>query len=213
MMVSRSFILLFTLLLSHGLTRAWGQTITAGPDSTVIPTPTDTTETGFFAGLKNLDKPGRAALYSAIIPGGGQLYNKSYWKLPIIYAGGVTFGLIIADNHKKYLMFRSSYAALTDTSRATISQFTDRFKDRTRPFEEHVNFLIRNEDQYRRWRDLSIFFGVLFYGLNVAEAYVHAHLKDFNVSDELSLRVQPTLIPGPAFQYAPGVSVHLNLKN
>lgn len=210
MMVSRGFILLFTLLLSHGLTRAWGQTITAGPDSTVIPTPTDTTETGFFAGLKNLDKPGRAALYSAIIPGGGQLYNKSYWKLPIIYAGGVAFGLLIADNHKNYLKYRSSYDVLTDGDSTTVHQFATRLENRS--LAEQARILGTGEDQYRRWRDLSIFFGVLFYGLNVAEAYVHAHLKDFNVSDELSLRVQPTLIPGPAFRYAPGVSVHFNLK-
>ena len=200
---------LFILLLLVGsATLAWGQTISAGPDSTVVPSREDTTKVGFLNGLKNLDKPGRAALYSAIIPGGGQIYNKSYWKAPIVLAGAATIGYFIAKWHKQYLIFRSSYAALTDGNPNTVDRFVERWPDEV----TRARNISLNEQQFRRYRDLNIFYAAVLYGLNITEAYVHAHLKDFDVSDELTLRVQPAIIPGPAFRYAPGVSVQFNLN-
>ncbi|MDQ3292379.1 MAG: DUF5683 domain-containing protein, partial [Bacteroidota bacterium] len=83
------------------------QVITTDSDSTVVRTTTssDTLSRGIFGTLKTWDKPSRAALYSAIIPGAGQFYNKRYWKIPIIYAGGITIAYFFNKFHKDYLLY------------------------------------------------------------------------------------------------------------
>ncbi len=202
----------FTLLYFFCITRTQGQVITTGSDSTIVtttPTTPDSLSRGLFGTLKSWDKPSRAALYSTIIPGAGQFYNKSYWKIPIIYAGGITIGFFFNKWHKNYLLFRSSLKIATDTIAATHDVFEKRFPDKT----QRLQVLSRGVENYRRYRDYNIVFGLLLLGLNVSEAYVDAHLKGFDISDELTFKVEPTIIPGPGFQYAPGVAFRFNLKN
>lgn len=186
------------------------QVITTGSDSTVVSTTpgSDTLSTGIFGSLKSWDKPSRAALYSAIIPGAGQFYNKSYWKIPIIYAGGITIGYFFNKWHKLYLSFRSSYEIrISQKPLALPDKYAQRF-----PAPQYNANLVRARDEYRRYRDYNIIFAILLYGLNVSEAYVDAHLKGFDISDELSLRFEPAVITGPGFGYTPGVAVRLNFK-
>lgn len=201
--------MLVLLAVIGSITLSQGQTITSGKDSTLVPTATDTTSEGIADGLKKWDKPSRAALYSAIIPGAGQVYNKSFWKVPIIYAGGATIGYFIVKWHKNYLLYRSSYDVMNDGDSTTIDRFVEKIPDAA----NRARVLANGRDTYRRWRDLNIIFAVFYYGLNVSEAYVDAHLKGFDISDELSMRIEPTLLPGPAFMsYAPGISVRFNFK-
>jgi hypothetical protein len=201
-----------TLLLLLCFTAAQAQVITTGNDTTIvttISTPPDSLTGGLFGTLKSWDKPSRAALYSTIIPGAGQFYNKSYWKIPIIYAGGLTIGYFFNKWHKNYLLFRSSLQIAGDTLAATHDAFEERFPDKA----QRLQVLSRGVENYRRYRDYNIVFGLLLLGLNVSEAYVDAHLKGFDISDELSFKVEPTVIPGPGFQYAPGIAFRFNIKN
>ena len=183
------------------------QRVTAGPDTTQIqvPLPDSAVQKTFF--LDTWDRPARAALFSAVIPGAGQVYNKAYWKVPIIYATGAVLGYFLIDNNNKYQDFRQ---ALNQRSRNETDRYVDdRIYGVNNPRgSENLRF---SRDFYRRNRDLTIMLSVVAYGLNIAEAYVHAHLKDFDISEDLSLRVQPDLLPvrGNSYSMAPGLTLVL----
>jgi hypothetical protein len=197
------------LVLLTGLSPVGGfsQVITTGPDSTLVRTGQEPAAPK----QKGLSKPGKAALMSAIIPGLGQAYNHSYWKIPIIYAGGAVLGYFLRSNNQNYQDYRQAILLRLDGDpKNDQDQFTEKIG--TRPIAEQVDALKRGRDTYRRWRDYNVLYCILGYGLNVAEAYVSAHLKDFDVSEELSLRVQPNLIQTNAYSVAPAFSLSLNLK-
>ena len=200
----KSILIIIAVVCSTKL--SFGQVITTGSDSTIVSTTTsDTLSTGILGALKTWDKPSRAALFSAIIPGGGQFYNKRYWKIPIIYAGGITIGYFFNKFHKDYLLYRSSLNIL---KAGGVDRFASQIPDKERRFQS----LSRGVESTRRYRDYNIIYMFLLYGLNVGEAYVDAHLKGFDISDDLGLQLEPTLIPGPYLSYTPGISVKLNLK-
>lgn len=181
--------------------------ITAGKDSTVVRTD------ALPADEKGLSKPGRAALYSAVLPGLGQAYNKSYWKIPLVYLAGGAVGYILYDNHHKYLSFRR--AIDRRILAAENEEVQDEYSERIGrlPKEDQLNRLRRSRDYHRRWRDYNIVYSILAYGLNITEAYVHAHLKGFDVSEELSMQVQPGLLQtASASRFAPGLTLSFNLK-
>jgi len=200
-------VLVFLLLWGYTITGAWAQVITAGPDSTLIRTATDPLPPE----QKGLSTPGKAALYSAILPGLGQIYNKSYWKVPLIYAAAAGLGYSIASNHQNYLKYRQAVVVRRDTiSSNDIDEFTPRLANLTNT--QALNNLSRARDQSRRWRDYSILYSILAYGLNITEAYVHAHLKGFDVGDDLSLQVSPTFLQVAQNNYSPAFSLTINLK-
>jgi hypothetical protein len=146
--------------------------------------------------LKKIDptiqkhSPGKAALRSAIIPGWGQVYNKKYWKVPIIYGAlGITAGIFIY-NLENYQDTRFAYKVkynmrVNGTDSALYAQIEDNLK----PLSEESLRFYRNS--FRRDLDYSVLFFVLFWGLNVVDAAVDAHLKSFDVSPDLSLRIKP----------------------
>lgn len=127
----------------------------------------------------------KAALFSAIIPGLGQAYNKKYWKMPIVYAGFAGLGYAIYFNNKNYQRYLSSYKAETDNNPFTVN------KDSI----YNASNLIIIKDFYRRNRDLAGIGLVVFYAMNIIDAYVDAELYYFDVSDKLSMQVRPALIP------------------
>ncbi|WP_266205360.1 DUF5683 domain-containing protein [Pontibacter kalidii] len=190
-----------------------GQVITAGPDSVRVPiAPADTAveeQRGFF--LSKWDKPAKAALFSAVIPGAGQFYNKAYWKVPIVYATGAVLVYFFIDNNNQYQDYRVALLRRNDGDTTTVDQFADH------PFlgeakgTDAINNLRYRRDFWRRNRDLTIILSVAAYSLQIAEAYVHAHLREFDVSDELALRVQPNLLPLRAQpgNYTPGLTLTL----
>ncbi len=144
--------------------------------------------------------PSRAALYSTILPGLGQGYNKKYWKIPIIYGLGGTLGYFIGFNNNLYLEFKSSVEAKTLRNG----------EGDPRPFISEQG-AIRNRDYFKRNRELLILLTLLLHGLNIVDATVDAHLKSFDVSDELAIRVVPQLeqFGGGAFA---GIGIRLVLK-
>ncbi|MGQ0739438.1 MAG: DUF5683 domain-containing protein [Bacteroidota bacterium] len=134
--------------------------------------------------------PKKAALRSAILPGWGQIYNKKYWKLPIVYGALGTSGGIFFYNLKQYRDTRFAYRVkynmrVNRTDSALYSQIRDNLK----PIDEEALRFYRN--QFRRDIDYSALFIILLWGLNVVDAAVDAHLKSFDVSPDLSLRIRP----------------------
>jgi hypothetical protein len=119
--------------------------------------------------------PSKAAFYSAILPGMGQAYNKKYWKIPIVYAAIGTGIYSYAWNNKKY------------------NQYRDAYKNRLAGLPDDLDFLdndrlIRGQKFYQRNRDLSTLVTVGLYILNIVDANVDAHLMQFNVNDDLSVK-------------------------
>ena len=153
--------------------------------------------------------PKQATLRSAIFPGLGQIYNRKYWKVPIVYAAIGVPAYLFFNNRKWYN--KSKYAlsiVVNNRTRAdSLANADPIFKaaiDR-----KDISAIVNYRNQVRRDMDMSILVTLIMWGLNVVDATVDAHLRDFDVSDDVTLRVEPTLIQGTR---TPGVSFVFNFK-
>jgi len=158
------------------------------PDSTV--TELVDTSTGQVK-KKFVYSPRTAAIRSAILPGLGQIYNKKYWKLPIVYGALGVSGGIFLYNLKWYKRTRFAVRAVADTG---IFDYAAAGVHKDLLFlanRKDINTLTYVRDEYRRSIDYSALFFVLMWGLNVIDATVDAHLKGFDVSPDLTLRFKP----------------------
>ncbi|MBK5286306.1 MAG: hypothetical protein JJE25_12975 [Bacteroidia bacterium] len=126
----------------------------------------------------------KAILYSAILPGAGQAYNKKYWKIPIIYAGIGALIYAIDYNQRNYSTFKSAYISRTDGDSLTIDNYPRYTAENLRSLFEY----------YHRNRDLSYILASSLYILNILDAYVDAELFYFDVSDNLSLHSSPFIL-------------------
>ncbi|MCH2216220.1 MAG: DUF5683 domain-containing protein [Flavobacteriales bacterium] len=130
--------------------------------------------------LIKLHSPKKATIMSAVLPGLGQIYNKKYWKVPIIYGGFAVAGWYLQDNIKQIDLFKNAFIAETDDDPNTINDtgFTS----------SQLDDLI---SQYKTWRDLSYIAIGAIYVLNIIDANVDAHLFYFDVGEDLSMNIQP----------------------
>lgn len=140
--------------------------------------------------MRSLDlSPHKASLW-AIIPGAGQIYNRKYWKLPIVYAGFAVIGYFVVSNRDLYLKYNDAYIcssnAASDTSFVCNDPLTEYYS--TSDLQQYKEF-------YRRNTELSIIFGALWYILTILDATVDAHLSHWEVNDNLSVDVQPVFQP------------------
>lgn len=170
------FIAILLLLLASGSLYAQEDSLLVDPARiTVIEEPVDYKPYDALA-------PARAAFYSAVLPGLGQAHNGKYWKIPIAYAGlgvGVYFYL---NNNEQYERYRSIY-------KRRLAGFTDdEFTTPTGVQRVTNDGLIRAQRFYQRNKELSLLIIVGVYALNVIDANVDAHLQQFNVSEDLSLK-------------------------
>ena len=134
--------------------------------------------------------PKKAALRSAILPGWGQVYNKKYWKVPIVYGALGVCGGVFFYNMGNYKDTRFAYRVKYNMRvNGTDSALFSQIKPKLKPLDEESLRFYRN--QFRRDIDYSALFFLLLWCLNVIDATVDAHLKSFDVSPELSLRVKP----------------------
>ena len=142
-----------------------------------IPTPVKNKKTG--------QNPRVAALRAAVVPGWGQLYNKKYWKIPLVYGGAAGIGYGVYWNNAQYQFFRNSYqeAFLSGNPQNINLQRVE---------------VLRNE--FRRNKEQLIIFGILFYGLTIVDAIVDAHFSTYDISDDLSLRYFPKIDFSPQGQ-------------
>lgn len=139
----------------------------------------------------------RALWLALVIPGGGQIYNRKYWKLPIFYGGFAGCIYAITWNNQMYKDYAQAYMDLMDSNPETHSydqflhlgnQITD--ANRTR----YQELFRKRKNRYRRWRDLACFVTIGVYALSVIDAYVDASLSDFDISEDLSLHIAPRVI-------------------
>lgn len=145
--------------------------------------------------------PRKATMYSAILPGLGQAYNKKYWKIPLIYIGFGTIGYFINWNNDNYQLFKTGYNHLTDDDPNTqdylkIEAVRRNNYDLDNPnhFNNLRTALLRQQDYFRRNRDLLFISFIGFYGLNIIDASVDAHLFDFDISDDLTMNWEPSML-------------------
>lgn len=134
-----------------------------------------------------LNSPIRAAYLSAVLPGLGQAYNKRYWKIPIVYGGLGTTGYFVYYNASRMQRFTDEYLARNSPGYGELDPDLARYPSNS--------ILLANRAQYRRNMQISIFVGVGWYILNILDALVDAHLRDFDIDDDLSLRVSPYIAP------------------
>ena len=143
--------------------------------------------------------PNRALWLALVIPGGGQIYNRKYWKLPIIYGGMMGCIYALTWNNMMYRDYSQAYLDIMDSDPTTQSynKFLHLGATITQANEERYKKLFKSrKDKYRRWRDMSMFCLIGVYALSVIDAYVDAELSEFDISKDLSLKVAPTVIPG-----------------
>ena len=161
-----------------------------GKDTSVITQKTIEEDKKKDSIIKKIYSPRKAAMLSAIFPGLGQIYNKKYWKLPIVYAAMGISGGIFFYNLNNYRDTRFAYKVKYNMRvNMTDSALYDKIKDNLKPLSEESLRFYRN--QFRRDIDFSAIFFIVMWGLNVVDATVDAHLKGFDVSPRLGLRIKP----------------------
>lgn len=166
---------------------------------------------------KFVPDPKRALWLSLILPGAGQIYNRKYWKLPIIYGGLLGCAYALIWNQQMYRDYSQAYLDIMDDDPRTCS-YLDMLPPRydiTGKEEQFKNVFKRKKDFYRRYRDLSAFCFVGVYILSVIDAYVDAQLSSFDITPDLSMRIAPTVLgSSPTFgsrsSTAYGVGCSLN---
>jgi hypothetical protein len=171
-------VVLALVLLSSGVASA------QGADSLVVPVDSvtrteplpftsasrvDTLSTGFHSSKS----PGLAMLFSAVLPGAGQAYNASYWKVPVVLGFGIYFASSWLHNNRLFREYRDRYKASTAVSPGGDGN------------------LLSYREFYRDQRDTFAWYFAILYFINIADAYVDASLYDFNVGDDLSIRLMP----------------------
>ena len=142
--------------------------------------------------------PKKASLYSAMIPGAGQYYNEKYWKIPIIYVGLAAALYSANQNQSEYNTFKEAYQFRTDENPNTIDPYINQYSESN---------LLTLKNNRRNNRDLAYIISLGIYLLNIIDASVDAHLFKFNVSDDISLNIQPNIMQG-----AQGNTLALSLK-
>jgi len=146
--------------------------------------------------------PTKATLMSTFLPGLGQIYNKKYWKVPIIYAGFGLMTYFIYFNADEYLNYKCAYIesshGITDGSYGYLVQ------------RYTLDELVSAREYYRRNLEISILITVLWYAVNILDATVDAHLYTFNITDKLAVKVEPAMLPTQV-SYKPAAGLKLSL--
>ena len=146
----------------------------------------------------------KAVWLGAVIPGAGQIYNGSYWKLPIVYGAFMGCGYAISINQNRYSSYKNAYLDLyNDQQAGTVSEDINKSYiavlpegydlNRVGGVDTWMNTLKNRQNIYRRYRDYSILATVVVYALSLIDAYVDAQLFDYDISPDLSLNIEPQI--------------------
>jgi hypothetical protein len=162
--------------------------VIAGDTGTINTTPKDSVIVATDSVRGKLKKmpfepnPKKAGLYSAILPGLGQIYDRKYWKLPIIYAAAGTAAYFISLNSQNYRKYRKAYV-----SRQDANPNNDELKD----LYNNPDDLKQLQDEYKKYLDLTVLISAVAYTAQVIDAIVYAHLKNFDISRDISMHFGP----------------------
>lgn len=167
--------------------------MTAEPDLKVQPVSTDSLRKAINPRVW-IPNPTTATWLALVIPGGGQIYNRKFWKLPIFYGGFAGCAYALTWNNKMYKDYSAAYkdAANGNWTSTSITDLLPPNHNYTQ--SQLLEVLRKRKDTYRRFRDLSIFAFIGVYLLSVVDAYVDAELSNFDITPDLSMRVEPAII-------------------
>lgn len=169
--------------------------MTASPEIKEQPVPADTLKKAINPKVWT-PNPTKATWLALVIPGGGQIYNRKYWKLPIFYGGFAGCAYALTWNGKMYKDYSQAYKDAVN-QKWESSSITDLlppgYVDKVSK-TQLTETLRKRKDTYRRYRDLSIFAFIGVYLLSVVDAYVDAELSNFDITPDLSMRVEPAVI-------------------
>ncbi|WP_455587385.1 DUF5683 domain-containing protein [Bacteroides sp.] len=155
--------------------------------------------------------PTKATWLAVVFPGGGQIYNRKYWKLPIIYGGFAGCAYALSWNGKMYKDYSRAYLDIMDNDPNTNSHLD--IIGRRNISEDQLKELIRKQkDMFRRYRDLSIFAFIGVYLISIIDAYVDAELSNFDITPDLSMRVEPTIINDQFHSRSKSVGVQCSFR-
>ena len=178
--------------------------VMAAADTTVTAIVADTTITVAKEATAFKPNPTKA-VWLALIPGMGQIYNRKYWKLPIVYGGLMGCMYAVTWNNKNYQDYSEAYRDImydAEHNKDNPDAWSDSWQNlSSRDPAEAINDTNYQEqiksrkDYFRRYRDLSIIITVGVYALSIIDAYVDAQLFDFDISPDLSMRVEPVVSP------------------
>lgn len=160
----------------------------------------------------------KAMWLAIVLPGAGQIYNRKYWKLPIVYGGFVGCAYALSWNNQMYHDYSQAYLDIMDDdpNTASYNSFLHLGTTITEANKSQYQEIFRKrKDRYRKWRDLSVFCLIGVYALSIIDAYVDASLSEFDISDDLTLHVAPTVIStdqsnNPLKSSAVGIGCSLN---
>jgi len=159
---------------------------------------------------KKVHSPRKATLRSVMIPGWGQIYNKKYWKVPIVY-GAIGFPVyLFFDNRKWYNRTRYALSIVVNNQQGNLDSMSRVHPDLLAFVERKAQAsLVNYRNEFRKNMDYSILFTLLMYGLNIVDATVDGHLKGFDVGDELTFKLKPSLQQG---SLSPGISLVVSFR-
>lgn len=191
--------------------------VQTGTDTLIIYKSADTTIMKSVGVTKMDINPHTATMFAAVVPGLGQIYNKKYWKLPIVYGGIAALCYSIHFNGDLYDKYRRAYRDLITKDPNNTSYMRVIEENNLDPelclgryadwFQRQLN---GKKDKYRRYRDLSYFGLIGVYVLQLVDACVDAHFHDFDVSEDLTMRWNPMVMPGDGSGALIGASVCIN---
>ncbi|MCB0510666.1 MAG: hypothetical protein KDC82_07855 [Bacteroidetes bacterium] len=155
--------------------------------------------------LKPKHSPKKAALLSAACPGLGQIYNKKYWKLPIVYGGLAGLGTWLAFNQIHLKGYTNAYKLELDDDPSTVGSYKGATGE---------NQLSVKRDDAKRNLDLSIILLCVYYSFNILDAAVDAHLYDYSITEDLSVRIEPDINVYQAFndEFKPRIGLHFTMN-
>ena len=158
----------------------------------------------YYIDMTKLPDARKAVWLGVILPGAGQFYNRSYWKLPIVYGAFMGCGYAISQMQNRYSGYKTAYLDLyndvqagtvtEDASKTYIAVLPDGYTlDRVGGESTWMNTLKNQQNIYRRYRDYSILATVIVYALSLIDAYVDAQLFDYDISPDLTLNIEPQI--------------------
>ncbi|MBE0663510.1 MAG: hypothetical protein IH597_13715 [Bacteroidales bacterium] len=138
---------------------------------------------------QKVHSPRKASIYSAVLPGLGQAYNRKYWKIPILYGGFGALYYITSENTKEYRKFLEAYRYVANKDTVPINNdYVGRYNEQQ---------LLSGKNLYRRNLEIGYILAGVLYLINILDASVDAHLFDYDIGENLSLKVEPALLHDP----------------
>lgn len=192
-----AFLLLLVLFLQGtSYSQDSTQVVSAPSAPIVIETDVQSIDSAKMAQLYKRFDPQKALLYAAVLPGAGQVYNKKYWKVPIVYGGFFFLGYFINSYNDSYLFYKNELFLELNAPGSSTSGLQE-------------STLRTYTDQYRRERDFFIVLTGIWYLLQIIDAHVDAHLKEFELNPNLNVRIEPSFKQDMLLGRQSGFSVSL----